>query len=203
MAAMERNPTFLVRKGFEEAHRAVAAALFWQAFQRKLNHVMGPEAKALQFLRSVIDPDYAIAAVSAEGQLLGLAGFKTADGSLVGGSLRDLAQSYGYFSALWRAPLLSLLERKVSADTLLMDGIFVAEAARGGGIGARLLDAIKAEAEARGLAKVRLDVIDSNPRARALYERQGFVADGEEELGPLRHLFGFRRSTKMVWKAAS
>lgn len=44
-----------------------------------------------------------------------------------------------------------------------MDGMFVTEAARGRGIGTRLLTAIKQEAKARGLRQVRLDVIDTTP----------------------------------------
>lgn len=79
-----------------------------------------------------------------------------------------------------------------------MDGIVVSDAARGQGIGTRLLAAIKDEALARGCTSVRLDVIDSNPRARALYEREGFVAGHRSDLGPLRHLFGFRSATEMV-----
>jgi len=79
-----------------------------------------------------------------------------------------------------------------------MDGIFVAPAARGHGVGTALLDATIAEARTRGYAEVRLDVIDSNPRARALYERVGFVAKDTQQLGPLRHIFGFKSATTMV-----
>ena len=50
----------------------------------------------------------------------------------------------------------------------------------------------------RGYGWVRLDVIDSNWRARALYERQGFLATRTESLGLLRLLFGFSASTTMV-----
>jgi ribosomal protein S18 acetylase RimI-like enzyme len=192
---------FTITHGFPEAQRAIAARLFWQAFGAKLGRVMGPEVKALEFLESALDPSHAISALSPQGTLLGLAGFKTERGAFIGGGFGDLARAYGWPGALWRAPLLALLERKLAPDSLLMDGIYVAGAARGHGIGTALLDAIKAEAGARGLTRVRLDVIESNPRARALYERQGFRATGTEQLGPLRHLFGFAASTTMVWTA--
>jgi ribosomal protein S18 acetylase RimI-like enzyme len=45
---------------------------------------------------------------------------------------------------------------------------------------------------------LRLDVIDTNLRARALYERLGFRAVRSESLGPLRHLFGFQTAITMV-----
>lgn len=192
---------FTIKRGLAPHHRDLAAALYWQAFRGKLQNVLGPDDKALRFLRRMIDPGFALSAVSERGELLGVAGFKTAEGALIGGGLRDLRDPYGWFGAIWRGVALSLLERDTVTATLLMDGIFVAEAARGQGVGTALLDAIKAEAMARDLSSVRLDVIDTNPKARALYEREGFVPIGESDIGPLRWIFGFRRATAMVWTA--
>ena len=44
---------------------------------------------------------------------------------------------------------------------------------------------------------VRLDVIDNNPRAHELCEREGFVAGKVQMLGPLKHFFGFSSATEM------
>lgn len=146
----------------------------------------------------VLDPDFAVSATDASGRFLGVAGFKTGTGALVGGDSGDLVAVYGLFGALWRVPLLAMLERDVKQGVLLMDGIFVTEAARGRGVGTQLLDAITGEARARDLHSVRLDVIDANARARKLYERRGFVAGDTHSIGPLRHIFGFRHATTMV-----
>lgn len=186
-----------VTEGFDSAERELVARLFWEAFAAKLWTVLAPEDKAIRFLAQVLQPRFALAARAPDGRLLGLAGIKTGAGGLVGGGLRDLAAVYGWPGALWRGALLSLFEREVSADSLLMDGIFVAADVRGRGVGTALLDAVKARARREGRRFVRLDVIDSNPRARALYEREGFVAVGETRLGPLRHVFGFRASIEM------
>ena len=187
-----------IEAGFREEHRGAVAAGFWEAFSSKLALTLAPEAKALAFISSVLDPQFALSAVSPSGAFLGVAGFKTEAGAFVGGTWSDLSQAYGIFGAAWRTPLLALLERPVAADVLLMDGIFVAPQARGQGVGTLLLDAVEDEARRRALSAVRLDVIDSNPRARALYERRGFVAQGTEDIGPLRHLFGFRSATAMI-----
>ena len=79
-----------------------------------------------------------------------------------------------------------------------MDGIFVAAAARGQGVGSALLAEIKNHAVTQGYQNVRLDVIDTNPQARALYGRNGFVAQSETDIDPFRHLFGFRKATTML-----
>mgnify|MGYP001165092409 FL=1 len=83
-----------------------------------------------------------------------------------------------------------------------MDGIAVTGAARGRGAGTALLAEICWIARTSGRHAVRLDVIDTNPRARALYERNGFVAGKVTQLGPLSRLFGFSTATAMVKRLA-
>lgn len=178
--------------------RCEAARLFWCTFSDKLGRIMGPERKALQYLRRVIDPIHAFSAVSDDGKLIGVAGFKSNHGAFVGGGFTDLAVVYGLVGALWRAPLLALFDRRMEPDCLLMDGIFVRAEARGGGAGGALLEAIIGEAVGRGLSKIQLDVIDANPRAKALYEQKGFRAISVERSGPLQPLFGFRYATTMI-----
>ena len=188
---------YSIHQGFTPSQRPAAATLYWDAFKGKLGKIMGPDARACSFFETTLNPSYALSAVAGDSTLLGIAGFKTSKGSLTGGSLRDMTRAYGWFGGTWRGLLLSTLEREVQPGILLMDGICVGAAARGKGVGTALLSAIKAHALQSGLSAVRLDVIDSNPQAKALYERQGFDAIGTTETGPLRHIFGFRQATAM------
>lgn len=194
---METEHGFRIVCPICESNRDAAADLFWQAFSGKLGKVMGPKGKAVGFFAHVLDPSHGIAAVDPAGNLLGMAGFKTAHGALIGGEVSDLCRTYGWFGGLWRSVLLSILERDTDRDTLLMDGIIVTEQARGQGVGTALLDAVTRQARQLGKSWVRLDVIDSNPRARSLYERRGFVPTGDVELGPFSRVFGFRKATTM------
>ena len=184
--------------GFTDADRPAIAALYWEAFGQKLGRTMGPRDRALDFFQAELNPDHAICAYDTDGTLLGVCGFKTAQGALVGGSFADMANVYGYIGAGWRVALLSALERDTENARFLMDGIFVAPHARGRGVGTMLLNAIAAEAGMRGYDEVRLDVIDSNQRARALYEREGFQVVATQSIGWLRHVFGFQSATTMV-----
>lgn len=187
-----------VSRGFAEAERPQAAVLFWQAFSEKLGAVLGPRPRALQFLASAFRPENALCARSGAGRLVGLAGLHGAKGGLVGGTFAELAAVYGWVGAAWRGPLLDTLERRPTPGTLLMDGLVVDRDFRGYGIGTRLLDGVVDEARARGDTAVRLDVIDANDRARALYLRYGFVPVGRQRLGPLRIVFGFRSAESLV-----
>ncbi|MGQ0610861.1 MAG: GNAT family N-acetyltransferase [Paracoccaceae bacterium] len=184
--------------GLPPSLRAEAARLYWQAFGGKLGAVLGPEPRALAYLERAIRADHVIALVGADHELLGIAGFKTPEGSFSGGTTADLRAAYGRFGAAWRVWVLSLLAGEIDNDRFLIDGICVRAGQRGRGHGRRLLDALCQEARRRQYDYIRLDVIDSNWRARALYEREGFVAVKSDPIGLLRHVFGFASSTTMV-----
>ncbi|MBP1807200.1 GNAT family N-acetyltransferase [Rubellimicrobium aerolatum] len=187
-----------IAKGFAPTDRPVIAALYWEAFGHKLGRALGPPDRALRFIETVLSPDHAVCAWDDDGRLLGVAGFKTHEGALVGGGFAEMARVYGRAGALWRILLLALLSRDTENVRFLMDGLFVAPQARGRGVGTRLLDAIAAEARARGYQEVRLDVVDGNARARALYERLGYRAVARHSTGLLRYVFRFRAATTMV-----
>jgi ribosomal protein S18 acetylase RimI-like enzyme len=178
--------------------RPDAARLYWEAFGGKLGRVMGPDARAIRFFERVIRADHCIAALDDDGKLIGIAGFKTPKGSFASGSWSDLTATYGTFGGRWRGLLLWALNSDIDNDRFLVDGICVARAHRGQGVGSLLLAALYDEAMTRGYPSIRLDVVDDNWRARALYEREGFVATRTEHIGILRHLFGFASSTTMV-----
>jgi GNAT superfamily N-acetyltransferase len=188
--------------GFPPEDRRAIAELYWEAFGPKLGRALGPRARALDFVAAVLSPDHAVVARDEDGRLLGVAGFKTFDGALVGGGFREMARVYGALGAAWRMLLLALLARDTENARFLVDGLFVAEGARGRGVGTRLLEAIADEARLRGYREVRLDVVEENARARALYERRGFRAVDHRSIGLLRHVFGFRAATTMVRKVA-
>jgi ribosomal protein S18 acetylase RimI-like enzyme len=186
-------------RGLHPHLRPRAARLYWEAFGGKLGRVMGPDAKALAFFERVIRGDHCLAALDATtGELIGIAGFKTPQGNFAGGGWADLAAVYGTFGGRWRGLLLWALSGDVDNDRFLIDGLCVARQHRGKGVGSRLLAALYDEAAARGYRSIRLDVVDANWRARALYEREGFVATRTETIGVLRHLFGFASSTTMT-----
>jgi ribosomal protein S18 acetylase RimI-like enzyme len=70
------------------------------------------------------------------------------------------------------------------ADECVLVGMWVAPAARGQGVGERLVRAVLDDAAARGRARVLLDVAHENAPARALYERMGFVPTGRTDAMP-------------------
>ncbi len=173
------------------ADRRAAAELYWLAFGSKLARVVGPTPKALAFIERVLDPAHVLVARDADGAVLGVAGFRTADGAFVGGGLADLCAVYGRAGGLWRAACLRLLVRDAAEEGIVVDGLSVRAGMRGQGIGTALLEALCVEAQARGYRAIRLDVVEENLRARALYERLGFTVRARRGGRFTRWLFDF------------
>ena len=78
-----------------------------------------------------------------------------------------------------------------------MDWICVAPEARGKGVGAALLKEAERVARERGFGTVSLSVVDTNPRAKTLYERLGFVVTATKSAWPFRWLYGFKAYDEM------
>lgn len=184
-----------IRLGVPETLRARATALYCEALKAKLTPFLGPVDRAARFLAPAMRADRAFVATDGA-RILGIAGFQEDGIGLFDTGLAPFWREYG-LSGPVRAIGLAALGRREAKDTLLMDGIAVDSAARGRGLGTRLLAAICDHARYLGKTHVRLDVIDTNPCARALYERRGFVAGETVGLGPLRLVFPFRAVTTM------
>lgn len=184
--------------GLPDALRPQAARLYWQAFGPKLGRVLGPEPRALAYLARVMRAQQAISAIGPDGRLLGLAGFRTAQGGFASGQAADLSAIYGPLGGLWRSALLTRLSDEPDEARFLLDGICVAPSARGQGLGSALIETICDEARQRGFAAVRLDVIEANTRAIALYERLGFQVTARHSIGALRLAFRFNAALTMV-----
>lgn len=183
--------------GLPEQHRAMAARLYYAAFRQKLHPIFRDETRGRAVLEQCMDASYAIVALH-DDQLAGIAGFKDSEGSLMAIQPSHMTATFGVIGGWSRLLALAIFERPLESGTLLMDGIVVSETMRGRGIGSRLLEGIIAHAREQGYEQVRLDVVDTNPRARQLYERRGFIATETQHYPFLRHLFGFSASTTML-----
>ncbi|MEU9293735.1 GNAT family N-acetyltransferase [Streptomyces sp. NPDC048266] len=187
-----------IRRGVPSGAEERVASLYWEAFGRKLGAALGPADDGRAFIARHLHHDRAAVALApGGGPVVGVAGYRLGGRGLVGGGVRDVLSRYGLVRGLPRLAVLALLERTPEPGELVMDGIAVDPAHRGAGIGGLLLTEITAIAAAHGCSRIRLDVIDVNPRARALYERHGFAAVRTERTPYLRDLMGFGAVTTM------
>ena len=188
---------FIICKGLPKSYRSSAAFLYNQAFGQKFSVAIKSEQQRLELFESCFLEKYAFLAF-AEKQLIGIIGFHTFEGSLTGGiTYNHLISHLGFFRGSWAALILSLYERKPKPGELLLDGISVHSDFRGKGVGSKLLDKIIKYAEENQYFSIRLDVIDTNPKAKKLYGRKGFQEIKTEKFPYLKWLLGFSSSTTM------
>lgn len=183
--------------GFAETLRADAAVLYDQAFGAKIALAIPNRDERTSLLKECLLPNFAFVALM-NNELVGLAGFHTPYGSLTGGVTgRRLLSQLGLIRGLWAACVFSQYERRPDSGELVMDGIAVRGDMRGRGIGGQLLDQLAHYAREHGFEHIRLDVIETNPAARRLYERKGFQSMHTQHFPYLKWLLGFGAATKM------
>jgi GNAT superfamily N-acetyltransferase len=186
-----------VRLGLPAEFVRRAAEVTYDAFREKYDPLMGDREHTVAVLTKDFDRQRAIVALY-RGEFAGLAGFYFRKRHFHRLRLRTFVEVYGWPVGVCRYLLSSIYQRPQRAGELLMDGIVVRGDLRGKRIGTRLLEGIFAFARRHGFRTVRLDVVDTNPDARRLYERMGFVATASWKLACLRRLIGFSGATTMV-----
>ncbi|MCF6311366.1 MAG: GNAT family N-acetyltransferase [Verrucomicrobiales bacterium] len=180
-----------------EELRSQAAELYDEAFGKKFSLAIRSRKKRIALFEKCFMLDFAIAAISGD-TLVGLAGFHDQQGSLTGGVTHELLISeLGFLRGNWAALVFLIYDRKPAEAELVMDGIVVSSEYRGQGIGGHLLEQLFDYAEEKTYECIRLDVIDTNPRAKKLYQKKGFEVVKEETYPYLRWLLGFGGSTIM------
>lgn len=186
--------------GIPDEFRDQAARIHQEAFGAKTMRVLGADERAHAFWRAVLTDDGNTLAIDgATGQVLALMGTTDQQHRPTAGQWAAARDTYGALSAAWRVPLLALLEHRPKPGELCIEFLAVAPEARGQGVGGVLLTFAQQLAKVRGRERVTLEVIDSNPRAKALYERSGFRVYTTRRLPPgTKWLFGFTAYDAMV-----
>ncbi len=176
--------------GFTESERPEVAHLYWAAFGPKLAVGLGSDGETV--VADGLRADRVLVARETD-RIVGICGFHAHGTGALDLTWSVLRRHLSPLRSVRAAAGLALIARGESRGTLVLDGICVDGSSRGQGIGTLLLDAATSHARARGDEAVELSVVDTNPRAARLYRRLGFTPVRSGSIGPLRHLYGFRR----------
>lgn len=190
-----------IQHRFSSKQTVKAVYLYHQAFGDKIAIAVKNKPKRLELLSDSLNPDFAFVAIDGKNELVGIAGFQTVKGSLTNGiTYKQLIVKLGFLKGHWAAIIFILFDRKLREGQLLMDGISVDVTMRSKGIGTKLLNAIKTYALDNKFETIRLDVIDTNPRAKKLYLSLGFKVIDIQSFPYLKKLLGFSGVTTLEYK---
>jgi ribosomal protein S18 acetylase RimI-like enzyme len=186
--------------GIPAEFRDRAAGIHLAAFGEKTKRILGTDERAHAFWRAALTDDGNTLAIDGDtGQVLGLMATTDQQHRATAHQWQAARDVYGTLSAAWRVPLVALLAHRPKPGELCIEFLAVAPEARGNGVGGVLLTFAEQLAKVRGHDRVTLEVIDSNPRAKALYERSGFRVYTTRRIPPgMRWLFGFAAYDAMV-----
>ncbi|MGR4011012.1 GNAT family N-acetyltransferase [Leucobacter sp. 1207-22] len=182
--------------GFTDAERERIGELYWQAFSRKFRHAFTDADQGLRVMQQLMRADRVLVA-RIGGEVVGMCGFQLAGAGAIDFTWAALRRVLGRWQAIRALVVCGVLARGEQAQTLVLDGICVAADWRGRQIGTSLLQAANALAAERHMRAVRLTVIDANPRAAALYRREGYRAVSGGSLHGLASVYGFDGYTVM------
>ena len=151
---------------------AKIAAMYFDIFSRKLGAVLGRRA-AVAMIADHINANRIIVALDDE-KIVGIAGLKYNGTGFFAPDRRGFLKHYGPLVGRVRAGLWASVQTNPRPHQLLLDGLGVQAELRSRGIGTTLLEAVNRHARELDKTEVILEVVDTNPRAKALYERFGY-----------------------------
>ncbi|MBA4376724.1 MAG: molybdopterin-guanine dinucleotide biosynthesis protein MobC [Anaerolinea sp.] len=186
----------------EHIHRAVE--IYYEAFRRKLDPTLGSQEHSLSILTMVFEdhPDLAIVALH-QAKIVGVTGLQVGGRGFFNFKWSYFTRQFGWLRAIPKAVVMYFARRPERSGQLLMNGIAVDPSMRGKGVGTLLLQAVFEFARANCYSTVRLDVVDTNPEARCLYERMGFLPTKTYNYPFLRNIVGFSAETTMIKQIAN
>ena len=174
--------------------RARAAEIYYREFRQKYDGLLlipRSDEQALRILTASMDCSMGVYAFDDRGELLGLVGLGCRGRGFISYSWRLLVREFGLPGAIRRKVIKFFEAPGLRDDQVRVEGVVVAKEAQGRGIGTALMNAVSEWARRHDYTSVRLEVINTNPRARSLYQRLGFVDTKRAYYGPLSRPAGF------------
>ena len=179
-----------IQKGIPPEAIRSAADLYLSALWEKFRPVLGNDERAISVVESSIKPNNCFSAME-DHQLIGVLAIQTTKQHFLNPGLMDLKTHYGIAGAIAKGIALQLLQYKPRHGELYVEGVAVAEFARGKGVGTKLFEAMTNYARGQAYRTISLEVIDTNKRALTLYERLGFAIKKRSKIWPLNKIIGW------------
>ncbi len=173
-----------------EEYTLHAARLYVDALGNELRPILGASERAHHVLARNISPDRCLTAFW-KGRLVGVLGVQADGRGFWEPSIQSMISEYGLLGGVFRFGGVCILHHKTEPGEWCVDGIAVEEEMRGRGVGTGLLRFIEETAAAKGARKITLEVTDANERAKALYDRRGFIETARQSLWPFNLIFSF------------
>ena len=185
-----------IKLGIPEEFRHQAAIICYEGFRSQIEWLVGSQQKSMiKLLAHSLDSELGLTA-QRQGQLVGFVGLQYENRPFFQFERSQCIQELGFLRGLLAFLLFSSATKSLPKEMFI--AVLVVDASmRGKGIGTLLMQAVFEIAQQNQIQAVVLDVIDTNPDARRLYERLGFKPVRTLKYGYLQSLIGSSANTTM------
>ena len=153
--------------------RISAIEILYYAFEQKIRALIKSKEKTLAIYNKSLKNDQVFYALL-DGNVVGLIGLQYKNKTFLEFKYRDLRKYFNPLRSYFIYRIYKLTSPKIKDDVLRIDSIAVDKSFRSMGIGTQLINKVFEFAKNKGFKEVVLEVINTNPKAKELYERIGF-----------------------------
>jgi ribosomal protein S18 acetylase RimI-like enzyme len=162
-----------ITESINKNQRIRAIEILYYAFEQKIRALIKSKEKALAIYNKSLKNDQVFYALL-DGNVVGLIGLQYKNRTFLEFKYRDLRKYFNPLQSYFIYKIYKLTSPKIKDDVLRIDSIAVDKSFRNLGIGTQLINKVFEFAKNKGFKKVILEVINTNPKAKGLYERIGF-----------------------------
>lgn len=176
------------------------ARLIHDAFDAKIDRLLlrtTDGARAIRLIKIAARFDQGYYAIDGS-TVVGCIGYSQPGNQFLHFSWRALRREFGCFGAMGRLMSQYFSRDKCHEEEMYITLIAVTEGYRSTGIGSRLIETLANHGKCTCKKRLVLEVVDSNPRARNLYERLGFTFIKQYNTGWFSKPAGFTTVVRMA-----
>jgi ribosomal protein S18 acetylase RimI-like enzyme len=173
------------------------AKIFCEGFNDKIKLMFGNSKKAQKLIASSIQDDRILVALK-DNIVVGFAGLQFSNKSYFNPSLNQIIRVYGLETIRVFLFLIIDFFSKPKSHQLHLDTLAVSIHEQNKGIGSKLIQSTIELAKTEKFSQIKLEVIETNKKAKSLYEKIGFKNVRITRIPyPFSYLIGFRSFTEM------
>ena len=170
---MEKTKNIKITGKINENQLDQAINIYYFAFKKKIRALIKSKEKALAIHKKALNPGRVLYALLDE-RVVGIAGLHYDNKNFMEIKYKDLREHFNPIQSYFIYFIYKIMSPKFKNDVIRIDSIAVDEDVRGQGIGSILIEKVFELAKDKEFKEVILEVVDTNPKAKKLYERIGF-----------------------------
>jgi len=183
----------------EDFQKSDMMRIFYDSFERKITAFIKSKQKALSIFENSLNTDRIMLAVE-DKKITGMAGLHYDDRNFTDIKYGTLKTHYNPLKSFFMYWIIRLTTPKIKEGTVRIDSLAVDKSYRGKGIGTKLIKGVIEFARQNNYSQVLLEVVNTNPMAKALYERMGFKVKKKVNFYFFTRSAGFSSEYIMVYK---